>query len=114
MIRNTMITLAVLSLFSACSNKVEKPEEAGKNNSIEYLCKEGEKLTISHLSVKENTDHILLQVEGRQYKLKRVRSASGEKYSNGKQTWWTKGSSGFLEIDDNITIKNCMSQNLSK
>ncbi len=50
MIKNTMITLAVLSLFSACSNKVEKSEKVGVNKSIEYLCKEGEKLTITFFS----------------------------------------------------------------
>ena len=50
MIKNTMITLAVLSLFSACSNKVEKSEKVGVNKSIEYLYKEGEKLTITFFS----------------------------------------------------------------
>lgn len=109
MINNSMIATVIVSFFllAGCTYPTEKAKESGSSNSTEYNCEDGKKLHITYLPKREEARWARVRVEGTQYDLERVPSGSGEKYSNGKFIWWSKGSSGFLEIDDVIVIKGC-------
>ena len=107
MLKNYIFTIAIVFLFIDCANATEKEKSPKQINSIEYKCKNGQKLNMIYITIQKDTSHIQIEAEGIKYDLKRVHSASGEKYSNGKQTWWTKGSSGFFQVDNIITIRNC-------
>ena len=109
MINKPIIATVIVSFFllAGCTYPIEKAKEPGSSNSTEYTCEDGKKLHITYLPKREEAHRVRVQFEGVQYDLERVPSGSGEKYSNGKFTWWSKGSSGFLEIDDVIVIKGC-------
>ena len=110
MIKNFIFILAIVLSITNCTNTEKEEKYPDAINSIEYKCENGEKLSISYFSTQKDTLTIQIVVEGIRYDLKRVHSASGDTYSNGKQTWWSKGSSGFFQVDDVITIRNCNSQ----
>ena len=110
MIKNYIFTIAIVFFFIDCANATEKEKSLKPLNSIEYKCQNGQKLNIIHLPIKNNTSYIQINFEDIKYDLERVHSASGEKYSNGKQTWWAKSTSGFFQLDDIITMKNCNAQ----
>ncbi len=110
MIKNYIFVLAIVCFFTNCTNDTKEEKNPEAINSIEYKCENGQKLNISYFSTQKDTLTIQVAVEGIKYDLKRVHSASGEKYSNGKQTWWSKGASGFFQVDDVTTMRNCNSQ----
>ena len=107
MIKNYIFVLAIVFFLTNCANDAKEKKNPEPINSIEYKCENGQKLNISYFSTQKDTLTIQMVVEGIKYDLKRVHSASGEKYSNRKQTWWAKGSSGFFQVNDVVTIKNC-------
>jgi membrane-bound inhibitor of C-type lysozyme len=39
-----------------------------------------------------------------------VISGSGARYSDGKTTFWNRGRSVFVEVDDKIVVQDCMLQ----
>lgn len=47
---------------------------------------------------------------GREMRLPHVISGSGARYSDGKTTFWNKGRSVLLEVDDKIVVQDCMLQ----
>ena len=108
MIKKSIFAIAILFFIIDSANAAEKEKFPKPINSLEYKCENGQKLKMIY--VKKDTPHIQIAFEDIKYDLKRVHSASGEKYSNGKQTWWAKGSSGFFQVNDVITIKNCNTQ----
>ena len=110
MIKNFIFILAIVLFVTGCTDTAGEGENPEPINRIAYKCENGQKLNISYFSTQKDTLYIQMLVEGIKYDLKRVHSASGEKYSNGKQTWWAKGSSGFFQVDDVIRMKNCNSQ----
>ncbi len=110
MIKRFIIATAVTILSSGCVNTIEKKQNPAPASSIDYTCTDGEKLSVSYFPTGENVQRARIQFEGAQFDLERVPSASGEKYSDGKHTWWAKGSSGFFEVDDVIIIRDCTSQ----
>ncbi len=110
MIKNYIFAIAIVFFIINSANAAEKEKFPNPINSLEYKCKNGQKLKVIYLPGKKDTPHIQIEFADIKYDLKRVHSASGGKYSNGKQTWWAKGSSGFFQVNDLITIKNCNTQ----
>jgi membrane-bound inhibitor of C-type lysozyme len=45
---------------------------------------------------------------GRELRLPHVISGSGARYNDGKTTFWNKGRSVFVEVDDKIVVQDCM------
>jgi membrane-bound inhibitor of C-type lysozyme len=45
---------------------------------------------------------------GRELRLPHVISGSGARYSDGKTTFWNKGRSVLIEIDDKVIVQDCM------
>jgi len=44
----------------------------------------------------------------RELRLPHVISGSGARYSDGRTTFWNKGDSVFVEVDDKIVVHDCM------
>ena len=107
MIKNYIFTISLSIFIINCANATEKETSPKPLNTIEYKCENGQKFNVIYLPIKKDRPHIQIEFENIKYDLKRVHSASGEKYSNGKQTWWSKSTSGFFQVDDVITMKNC-------
>ena len=47
---------------------------------------------------------------GREMRLPHVISGSGARYSDGKTTFWNKGDSVLMEVDDKVVVQDCMLQ----
>jgi membrane-bound inhibitor of C-type lysozyme len=47
---------------------------------------------------------------GHELRLPHVISGSGARYSDGKTTFWNKGRSVLMEVDDKIVVQDCMLQ----
>jgi membrane-bound inhibitor of C-type lysozyme len=47
---------------------------------------------------------------GRELRLSHVISGSGARYSDSKTTFWNKGNSALVEIDDKVVVQDCMLQ----
>ena len=107
MIKNYIFTITTVFFIISHANATEKEKSPKPLNTIEYKCKNGQKLNIIYLPIKKGAPQIQIAFEDIKYDLKRVHSASGEKYSNGKQTWWAKNASGFFKVNNVITMKNC-------
>jgi membrane-bound inhibitor of C-type lysozyme len=45
---------------------------------------------------------------GRELRLPHVISGSGARYSDGKTTFWNKGRSVLVQVDDKIVVQDCM------
>jgi membrane-bound inhibitor of C-type lysozyme len=45
---------------------------------------------------------------GRELRLPHVISGSGARYSDGKTTFWNRGRSVFVEVDNKIVVQDCM------
>jgi len=61
---------------------------------LDYTCEAGAKITVylRDTTAKVRThDHI--------YLMRQARSADGNRYSDGKVLWWSKGDGGFLQED---------------
>lgn len=61
---------------------------------FDYTCEAGEKLTVY---LREQS--VKIRFKDQNYFMKQVRSADGEKYSDGKVLWWSVGNGGFLQVD---------------
>jgi membrane-bound inhibitor of C-type lysozyme len=46
----------------------------------------------------------------RDLRLPHVISGSGARYSDGKTTFWNKGDSVLMEVDDKVVVQDCMLQ----
>lgn len=110
MIKSYATAIAVTFLFAGCSGSINKGKDIELPVATEFTCENGKKITVIYYFVEENIHRSQIQFEGAKYNLESVPSASGAKYSDGKHTWWTKGTSGFFEVDGILTLKNCSSQ----
>lgn len=110
MIKTYVIATAIALFFAGCAYTTEEKEKKDLFITTEYTCENENGLEVIYLTTGENGHHARIQFEKTLYILKGVPSGSGAKYSDGKHTWWTKGLSGFLEIDNVTILQNCLSQ----
>ncbi len=110
MIKIYIFATAFAFLITGCASTIKKGKENYLINRIEYTCENGKKLNVLYFTTGEYAHYTRIQLEHTEYILESVPSASGAKYSDGKYTWWTKGFSGFLKIDNVITLRDCVSQ----
>lgn len=97
---------AVIVLLGACavhSQEAPPPQPAKPSNEVrpairwtqfDYTCEGGTKLTVY---LHDETAKI--RYRGTAYLMTQTRSADGNRYSDGKVVWWSKGNGGFLEED---------------
>jgi membrane-bound inhibitor of C-type lysozyme len=55
-------------------------------------------------------EFVSVQFAGRELRLPHVISGSGARYSDGKTTFWNKGRSVLVEVDDKVVVQDCMVQ----
>lgn len=53
---------------------------------------------------------VSVRFAGRDLRLPHVLSGSGARYSDGKTTFWNRGRSVLMEVDDKIVVQDCMLQ----
>lgn len=99
--------LVITSLLISCDSADVTHETAKQFVSTEYMCENKEYLSVVFSSSEAHPLYAKISYKNSSYNLKRVPAASGEKYSDGKNIWWSKGDAGFLQINNIIVLKNC-------
>lgn len=103
------LAITTITFLLSCDS-----DNASSNNNFQeqlihtkFTCENEKSLNVTYSKSKRQDLFANISFNGSTYKLARVQSASGEKYSDGINTWWSKGGTGFLEIDNLIVLKNC-------
>jgi membrane-bound inhibitor of C-type lysozyme len=69
---------------------------------IRYLCADGSSATATYDNAVQ--PKVTIVAGSAMYHLNSVPSASGAKYSDGKVSWWTRGSEAYFELNGVSTI----------
>lgn len=95
--------LLLLLIFSVgCAHKRFKSDSV----KTEYKCENGfEFVTEIHSS--QGPDQVIVVIGDDYIPLDITPSASGEKYTDGMNTFWTKGENAMLELSDKTEYKEC-------
>lgn len=108
------LPLTTIFLLISCDNTNDHSNIQGEFVSTEYTCENGKSINVTYSMAEQQSLYAKVSHKISIYKLERIRSASGEKYSDGTNTWWSKGDAGFLQIGDVIVLKNCTTKKPSK
>jgi len=95
--------LLLLLIFSVgCAHKRFKDDSV----KTKYKCENGfEFVTEMHKS--QGNDQVILKSADNLLVLDIIPSASGIKYTDGVNTFWSKGDNAMLEMSDNKVYKEC-------
>lgn len=103
---NKLITSGVLLLLLvftiSCAHKRFKSDSI----KTKYICENGFEFT-TEIHKSQGIDQVVLIIGENFYPLDITPSASGEKYTDGMNTLWTKGESAMLELADKTEYKEC-------
>src|SRR5215468_102947 len=95
------VALAVMQILS-CSTTKTQPEEKW----LSFRCPDGQTV-LAQFQLPED-QFVNVRFAGRELRLPHVISGSGARYSDGKTTFWNKGRSVLMEVDDKVVVQNCM------
>jgi len=96
----TGFRIAVLTAILSCS---QINFEEGK--WLSFRCPDGRSVMARF---EPQDEFVSVQFGGRDLRLPHVISGSGARYSDGKTTFWNKGRSVLMEVDDKIVVQDCM------
>jgi membrane-bound inhibitor of C-type lysozyme len=79
-------------------------ERAPAGKTHVFKCSEG---VIVRITFSEKDDRATMRLAGKTYRLKRVSSGSGAKYSDGKVVFWNKGDEAVIEFNGEMMHDGC-------
>lgn len=100
--KKAIAALAGIAL-SGCSLVNPAPTQSA-NTRLHYQCGTTP-LTVTLIKPAKQVDLIL---DGIQLHLPQVAAASGTKYSDGRYTFWSKGSAALVQRGDDVIIDDCI------
>ena len=104
------LVLAVFIVAAACGFQKET-DHADKNQGaaprLIYQCEDGGTFLVEFAPRGES---VLVILPGKRLHLPAVPAASGARYSDGQNTFWTKGDEAILELDGKIRYRGCRRQ----
>ena len=92
-----ILAVAVLSGCSSTNSKEEK--------WLSFSCPDG-RTVLAEFEPKD--EFVNVQFAGRDLRLPKTISASGARYSDGKTTFWNKGRSALMEVNDKMVAQDCV------
>jgi len=95
--------LALAVMFSCA----QTDKEAGQK-WLSFRCPDGQTV-MAQFQLPED-QFVNVRFAGRESRLPQVISGSGARYSDGKTTFWNRGRSVLMEVDDKIVVQDCMLQ----
>lgn len=108
------LPLTTMLILSGCNNTNDHINTQENLVGTEYTCEDGKFINVTYSRTEQQPLYAKVNYNNSLYKLERVRTASGEKYSDGTNTWWLKNDTGFLQIGDATLLKNCASKKPDK
>jgi membrane-bound inhibitor of C-type lysozyme len=96
--------IVALAVILSCS----QANQGSDQKWLSFRCPDGQTVMAQfHLPEDRFVD---VRFAGRELRLPHVISGSGARYSDGKTTFWNKGRSVLMEVDDKIVVQDCMLQ----
>ncbi len=99
-------------LIAILSSTIPIPAQSqAEANRVTYRCEKEQSLQVTFLAQNYTYPDGAAAVtfaDGKTLTLPHIISASGARYSDGKTTFWTKGEGAFVEVDEKMTINNCL------
>jgi membrane-bound inhibitor of C-type lysozyme len=96
------IAALTLALTLSCSQR----NVASEQKWLSFRCPDGQTVMAQfHLPEDRVVD---VRFGGRDLRLPHVISGSGARYSDGKTTFWNRGRSALVQVDDKIVVQDCM------
>jgi membrane-bound inhibitor of C-type lysozyme len=93
--------VAIIALLSCFQTNV-----ASEKKWLSFRCPDGQTVMAQfHLPEDQFVD---VRFAGRELRLPHTISGSGARYSDGKTTFWNRGRSVLVQIDDKIIVQDCM------
>jgi putative lipoprotein len=75
---------------------------------LSFRCPDGQTV-MAQFQLPED-QFVNVRFAGRELRLPHVISGSGARYSDGETTFWNRGKSVLMEVDDKIVVRDCMLQ----
>jgi membrane-bound inhibitor of C-type lysozyme len=91
-----------LTMILSCSTTEAETERKW----LSFRCPDGQAV-MAQFQLPED-QFVNVRFAGRELRLPHVISGSGARYSDGKTTFWNKGRSVLVEVDDKIVVQDCM------
>jgi len=96
----TLLVISAIFLVLACSGHKKLKDD----KTYIYKCEDGGEFTAI---VHQDKDQTIIRTGDEQYILDITPSGSGEKYSDGMNSFWTKGDEAVLELKGKKVYKGC-------
>lgn len=80
----------------------------GEQKWLSFRCPDGQPV-MAQFHLPED-QFVNVRFAGREMRLPHVISGSGARYSDGTITFWNKGDSVLMEVDDKVVVQDCMLQ----
>ena len=93
-----------LAVILSCSQANMETEQKW----LSFRCPDGQTV-LAQFQLPED-QFVSVRFAGRDLRLPHVLSGSGARYSDGKTTFWNRGRSVLMEVDDKIVVQDCMLQ----
>jgi membrane-bound inhibitor of C-type lysozyme len=93
-----------LALILSCSTTNVETEQKW----LSFRCPDGQTV-MAQFHLPEDK-FVNVRFAGRELRLPHVISGSGARYSDGKTTFWNRGRSALVEVDDRVVAQDCMLQ----
>jgi membrane-bound inhibitor of C-type lysozyme len=100
--RERLFPAIVLPLILSCSQASVGAEQKW----LSFRCPDGQ-VVMAQFQLPED-QFVNVRFGGRELRLPHVISGSGARYSDGKTTFWNRGKSVLMEVDDKIVVQDCM------
>ena len=105
----TKTGFAIMALGAIVGCSQTNPEN-GK--WLSFRCPDGQTV-MAQFHLPED-QFVNVRFAGRELRLPHVISGSGARYSDGKTTFWNKGRSVLMEVDEKVVVQDCMLQGESQ
>jgi membrane-bound inhibitor of C-type lysozyme len=94
-------SVAVIVLLSCSQTNV-----ASEQKWLSFRCPDGQTV-MAQFHLPED-QFVNVRFAGRELRLPHTISGSGARYSDGKTTFWNRGRSVLVQMDDKIIVQDCM------
>jgi membrane-bound inhibitor of C-type lysozyme len=96
--------IVALAVILSCS----QANQGSDQKWLSFRCPDGQTV-MAQFQLPED-QFVNVRFAGRDLRLPHVISGSGARYSDGKTTFWNKGDSVLMEVDDKVVVQDCMRQ----
>ena len=91
----------ILGMTLSCSTTKAETEQRW----LSFRCPDG-RAVIARFEPQD--DFVNMRFDGHDLRLPHVISGSGARYSDGKTTFWNKGRSALVEVDEKVVVQDCV------